>query len=189
VGWRAATRSSAAVGAEYLLSDLDWGPRSRTFEQAWADLAHVIGFASQQPEHETGRGPDGLWAIGGATFHVIEAKSGAKDDHPVFKSSARQLSNAMDWFTTEYTTVATAVPVLIHPRAQFERQAAVPHGCKVVTTRKLILLRDAVMKLTPELAADYAFRDPDRVGKLLTVHHLTAADFLVTYAQRAIPAR
>ena len=100
----------------------------------------MIGFASQQPEHETGRGPDGLWAVAGGTFYVTEVKSGAKSDHPVYKSSARQLSNAMDWFTAEYTTVATAVPVLVHPRAQFERQAAVPYGCKVVTAPKLKLL-------------------------------------------------
>jgi hypothetical protein len=66
------------------------GRRTRAFEQAWADLALVIGFASQQPEHETGRGPDGLWAVAGGTLYVIEAKSGAKANHPVYKSSARQ---------------------------------------------------------------------------------------------------
>lgn len=172
-----------------LLGDLDWGPRTRAFEQAWADLACVIGFASQQPEHETGRGPDGLWAVAGRTFYVIEAKGGAKGDHPVYKSSARQLSNAMDWFTAEYTTVAAAVPVLVHPRAQFERQAAVPHGCRVVTAGKLTVLRDALRKLAAELASDDAFGDPGRVSKLLTSHHLTADAFLDTYAQRALAAQ
>lgn len=177
------------IGMNALLADLNWGPRTRAFEQAWADLALVIGFASQQPEHETGRGPDGLWAVVGGIFYVIEAKSGAKDDHPVYKSSARQLSNAMDWFTAEYTTVATAVPVLIHPRALFERQAAVPHGCKVVTAPKLTLLRDALRQLAAELATDDAFRDPGRVGRLLTSHNLTAEAFLDAYARRAIPAQ
>lgn len=177
------------IGLNALLGDLDWGPRTHAFEQAWADLARVIGFASQQPEHETGRGPDGLWAVAGGTFYVIEAKSGAKDDHPVYKSSARQLSNAMDWFTAEYTTVATAVPILVHPRAQFDRQAAVPHGCRVVTAQKLTLLRDALRRLAAALAADDAFRDPERVGKLLTSHRLTADALLDTYAQRAIPAQ
>ncbi len=177
------------LGMNALLADLEWAPRTRAFEQAWADLARVIGFASQQPEHETGRGPDGLWAVTGGTFYVIEAKSGVKEDHPVYKSSAEQLSNAMDWFTAEYTTVATAVPVLIHPRAQFHRQAAVPHGCKVVTAPKLTRLRDALRKLVAELADGDAFRDPDRVGRLLTEHRLTASAFLDSYTQRAIPGQ
>ena len=181
--------NNLVIGMNALLGDLDWGPRTRAFEQAWADLACVIGFASQQPEHETGRGPDGLWAVAGRTFYVIEAKGGAKGDHPVYKSSARQLSNAMDWFTAEYTTVAAAVPVLVHPRAQFERQAAVPHGCRVVTAGKLTVLRDALRKLAAELASDDAFRDPGRVSKLLTSHHLTADAFLDTYAQRALAAQ
>ena len=110
--------------------------------------------------------------------YVIEAKSGAKNDHPVYKSDAEQLSNAMDWFTAEYTTVATAVPVLVHPRAKFDKKAAVPHGCQVVTAGKLILLRDALGKLTAELADGDAFRDPERVGRLLTAHRLTADTFV-----------
>ena len=174
------------IGMNALLGDLDWGPRTRAFEQAWADLACAIGFASQQPEHETGRGRDGLWAVAGGIFYVIEAKSGAKDDHPVYKSDAEQLSNAMDWFTAEYTTVATAVPVLVHPRAKFDKKAAVPHGCQVVTAGKLTLLRDALRKLTTELADGDAFRDPDRVGRLLAAHRLTADTFLSAYALPAI---
>lgn len=165
------------LGMNALLADLDWGPRTRAFEQAWADLARVIGFASQQPEHETGRGPDNLWAVTGGTFYVIEAKSRINEDHSVYKSSAEQLSNAMDWFTAEYTTMATAVPVLIHPRAQFHRQAAVPHGCEVVTAPKLTRLRDALKKFTAELADGDAFRNPDRVGRLLTAHRQPLCPF------------
>ncbi len=92
----------------------------------------------------------------------------------------------MDWFTAEYTTVATAVPVLVHPRAKFDKKAAVPYGCKVVTAGKLPLLHDALRKLTAELADGDAFRDPDRVGKLLAAHRLTAGTFLSEYTQPAI---
>ncbi len=92
----------------------------------------------------------------------------------------------MDWFTAEYTTVATAVPVLVHPRAKFDKKAAVPYGCKVVTAGKLPLLHDALRKLTAELADGDAFRDPNRVGKLLAAHRLTAGTFLSEYTQPAI---
>lgn len=181
--------NALVLGVNALLDDLDWGHRTKAFEQAMADLARLIGFAGQRPEHETGRGPDDLWAISGGSFYVIEAKSGAKDDHPVYKSSAEQLSNSMDWFTGQYTDVATAVPVLVHPRPQFDRQAAVPPGCRVITVRRLTALRDAIRKLAAELAAGDAFRDPGRTGRLLAGHRLTAAGFLDAYTDRAIPGR
>jgi hypothetical protein len=59
--------------------------------------------------------------------------------------------------------------------------------CKVITAPRLTHLRDAIRKLAAELAAFDAFRDPDRVGRLLTEHRLTADVFLDTYGQRAIP--
>jgi hypothetical protein len=93
----------------------------------------------------------------------------------------------MDWFTREYTTVATAGPVLIHPRAEFDPQAAVPEGCRVVTTDKLTQLRDAVRSLSVGLADQDAFRDPARIGKLLTAHRLTAGEFLLAYSRPARP--
>ena len=61
------------------------------------------------------------------------------------------------------------MPILIHPRAQFEKQAAVPSGCRVITAHKLTLLCDALRKLAAELAADDTFRDPDWVSRLLTL--------------------
>jgi hypothetical protein len=175
------TSNHLVIGLNALLADLTWNPRTFAFEQAWSELALVLGFASQQPEYETGRGPDCLWAVAGGEFHVVEAKSGALDTHPVYKSDAEQLSNAMDWFAAEYTTVATATPVLIHPQARFHRQAAVPRGCRVVTTAKLTQLRDAIMQLASSLADTDAFRDPDRVSRLLTSQRLTAAQFLNAY--------
>jgi hypothetical protein len=43
-----------------------------------------------------------------------------------------------------------------------------------------------VTRLTVELADGDAFRDPDRVGRLLTAHRLTADTFLSAYALPAI---
>jgi hypothetical protein len=181
------TPNDLLIGLNAMLSDLNWGTRTKAFERAWADLALVLGFASQQPELETGRGPDGLWAVAGGNFHVIEAKSGALDTHPAYKDDAKQLSNAMDWFTAEYTSVATGTPVLIHPRARFDKKAAVPAGCRVVTAEKLTELRDALKQLAVELAETDAFRDPSRTSKLLIAHRLTATDFLSAYSVPAVP--
>lgn len=175
------------IGMNALLADLTWGLRTEAFEQAWCDLAYHLGLAGQRPERDTGRGPDGLWVLPGASFLVCEAKSGSKDNHPVYKKDAEQLSNSMDWFRGQYGTNAEATPVLIHPRQGFDKKAAVPTGCRVVTTAKLTALREAIEKLIVGLSDGDAFRDGARIGKLLAALKLTGDAFLASYTDKAIP--
>ena len=177
------TGNELIVGVNALLHDLDWGSRTDTFERALCDLAWHLGFSGERPELETGRGPDDLWALPDGSYLVIEAKSGAKDSHPVYKNDAKQLSNAMDWFRAEYPR-ANSVPFLIHPRAEFDRRAAVPTGCRVVTTEGLSSLRDSVRRLAISLAHDDAFRDPKKVLTLLTSSHLRRDDIVQRYSVR-----
>lgn len=173
-----------ALGFNVLLQDLVWGSRTKPFEQAWCDLAWHLGMAGQRPEQDTGRGPDGLWALPDASFIVTEAKSGATNTHPVYKKDAEQLSNSMDWFRSQYPQ-ATSTPLLIHPRAQFDRQAAAPTGCRVITTEKLTTLREALQAFAEGLAHEDAYRDPTRVSRLLAAHSLSAQEFLSRHSVAA----
>jgi hypothetical protein len=175
------TGNELLVGMNALVADLVWGPRTDAFEQAWADLADHLGFAGQQPERDTGRGPDDLWALPGGAFHVAEAKSEVNPIHPVYKKHAEQLSNSMDWFRQEYGVNAKATPILIHPRSMFDKKAAIPTGCRVVTEGKLTALRDAVHKLAIGLADSDTFRDAAGVGRLLASINLTGAEILNRY--------
>lgn len=184
-----ATGNDLVVGMNAMLGDLTWGPRTSQFEQAWSDLADHLGFAGQRPERDIGQGPDGLWAVTGATFFVCEAKSEAQDSHPVYKKDAEQLSNSMDWFRGIYPASVRVTPLLIHPRPGFDRRAAVPVGCRVVTTAKLADLRDALNRLIVGLASDETFRDATRTGRLLGSLDLTADRFLERYTERAVPGR
>ena len=174
------------IGINALVADLAWGPRTEAFEQAWADLADHLGFAGQQPERDTGRGPDDLWALPDGTFHVIEAKSEVNESHPVYKKHAEQLSNSMDWFRQEYGVNAKVTPVLIHPRPVFDKKAAIPTGCRVVSEPKLTALRDAVNKFAVGLADSDTFRDATGTGRLLASMGYTATEFLNRYAVSAM---
>lgn len=180
-----ATANDLLLGIAALRADLALGPRTEAFEQAWSDLAWHLGLAGQTPERDTGRGPDGLWALTGRLFVVVEAKSKAADNHPVYKRDAEQLSNSMDWFRAEYPGM-DATPLLIHPRSRFDKAAAVPTGCRVVTTEKLAALRDALGKYGTALADGDAFRDGKRVSALLGTLGFAADAFLDRYA---VPAR
>lgn len=179
---RYATGNDLLIGINAVISDLNLGVRADAFEQAWKELADLLGFTGQRPERDTGRGPDDLWALTDGSFHVIEAKNEVKATHPVYKKHAEQLSNAMDWFRQTYGTKAKAVPVLIHARAMFDKKAAIPTGCRVVTKDKLAALRDALHAYATALAAADTFRDAAGTGRLLSSLGLTASEFIDRYA-------
>lgn len=183
---RYGTANDLLLGLAALGNDLDWGHRTKAFEQAWSDLAWHLGLAGQTPEADTGRGPDGLWALTGRDFAVVEAKSRAVATHPVYKDDAEQLSNSMDWFRAAYPGM-NATPVLVHPKSRFDKQAAVPTGCRVVTTEKLDGLRDTVRRYATGLADQDTFRDPQRLSALLATLGLTANVFLDRHTVAARP--
>lgn len=174
---RYASGNELLLGFNALIGDLDLGIRAEVFEQAWCDLGDLVGFAGQRPERDTGSGPDDLWALTDGSFHVIEAKNGVKEKNPVYKKHAEQLSNAMDWFRQTYGKRASAVPILIHGRAMFDKKAAVPTGCRVVTKEKLASLRDALRAYSTALADSDTFRDAASVGRLLSATGLTPDEF------------
>lgn len=179
---RYASGNELLLGLNALSSDLSWAARADTFEQAWQDLAAHIGFTGQRPEIDTGRGPDNLWALTDGSFHVIEAKNEVKETHPVYKKHAEQLSNSMDWFRGAYGGQASAVPILIHFRAMFDKKAAVPTGCRVVNSEKLAALRDSLHAYATALVDGDAYRDSTRVGQVLATLGLTANSFTDRYA-------
>ena len=146
------------------------------------DLALHIGHTGQRPEDTLGRGPDNLWALCDGSFYIIEAKSGAASGHPVYKKDAEQLSNAMDWFRQQYPS-SEATPVLIHPEEKFDSHAAIPIGCRIITTERLTRLRDSVRAFATGLATNDAFRDPDRVTNLLSNNGLSATYFMKRFSR------
>lgn len=177
-----ASGNDLLIGFKAVLRDLDWGQDTPQFEQAMHDLALHIGHIGQRPEKMLGRGPDNLWALCDGSFYVIEAKSGASSSHPVYKKDAEQLSNAMDWFRQQYPS-SKATPMLIHPKEKFDSHAAIPEGCRIITTEGLTLLRNSVLNFARGLAANDAFRDPARVTSLLNDNGLDAAHFMKRFSK------
>ena len=103
----------------------------------------------------------------------------------MYKKDAEQLSNAMDWFRQQYPS-SKATPLLIHPEEKFDSHAAIPTGCRVVTTERLARLRESLSSFATGLVADDAFRDPTRVTSLLNNHGLSAANFVSRFS---VPGR
>lgn len=172
------------LGVNAMMQDLEWGSRTEQFEQAMRDLADHIGHTGQRPEQLPKPGPDGLWALCDGNFYVIEAKSDADSGHPVYKKWAAQLSQAMDWFREQYPS-SQGTPLLIHPWERFDPNAAIPRGCRVITTERLKRLKKEMSAFSEEVASNESFRDPNRVNSLLNYHGLDVDTFISRFTVNA----
>ena len=162
-----------------LLDDLEWGEKgSKRFEVAMRDLGSFLGFGSQRPEEEVGRGPDNLWALGELKYLVIECKSGAVIADKISKGDTNQLNGSINWFGEKYDKSCSATPIMVHPKTIFEH-AASPHAdIRIVNPAGLSKLRDAVRAYSVSLATSGGFKDAKEVEKQLQYHKLSAADIV-----------
>ena len=153
---------------------------TRQFEHAWNDLGELLGFESQMPERDLGRGPDVLWSVGDLRFFVTECKSGATTD-AISKTDAAQLSGAIDWFLENYDKTCTGTPVMVHRTNHLHEKAAARDRMQVVTFEKLEALRSTVLKFAEAIASGDR-SDPAFVGDRLAAFHLTAKQFVNKWA-------
>lgn len=159
-----------------LLEDLNWGesgvPR---FEAGMCDLGAFLGFGSQRPEEDMGRGPDNLWALGDLQYFVIECKSGATKAQRISKSDTNQLNGSIVWFKSEYDATCSATPILVHLKTEFENAASPDPAIRIMNSEGLERLRAAVKAYAIALASSGTFRDAREVEKQLAHHSLLAS--------------
>lgn len=159
-----------------LLEDLNWGesgvPR---FEAGICDLGAFLGFGSQRPEEDMGRGPDNLWALGHLQYFVIECKSGATKAQRISKSDTNQLNGSIVWFKTEYDETCSVTPILVHLKTEFENAASPDPAIRIMNSEGLERLRSAVKAYAIALASSGTFRDAREVEKQLAHHSLHAS--------------
>ena len=95
------------------MDNLAFGISHEAFEQALDDLAVMIGFVSQRPDHDVKRGPDVLWRLTEGRHLLFECKNQANLDRiQIYKKEAEQLGHHITWFKQEYPS-ETYTPVSI----------------------------------------------------------------------------
>lgn len=157
-----------------VLDELRWGEeQSHRFEAAMKDLGLLLGFGSERPEQEIGRGPDNLWAMGGLQYLVIECKSGATGAQRISKKDTNQLNGSIVWFKHEYDASCTFTPLMVHPQIRVENAATPDPAIRIVEDAGLTRLRNAVREYVAAVAASNAIASPSEVAKRLNHHGLT----------------
>ena len=172
------------LGVEELLGHLSFGEQGAgDFEAAVKDLGSLLGFDSQRPEQETGRGPDNLWGLGDSQFLVIECKSEASS--VVWKRSAGQLAHSMSWFSEKYDATSRATPLLIHHTGECASDAVLPPDTRVIDRPCLDALHESLVQFATSLAGRDRFDDMDAMRDLLITCGLTAQLFVERYTKQA----
>lgn len=170
------------VAVNGLLEDLRFQPdTAQHFEKALAELGRLLGFETQCPESQYGRGPDVLWKMGDLQFAVIEAKNGATTDQ-ISKSDCNQLAGSINWFYEEYDRSCCCIPVLIHPAHLSADEASAPTAARVVQAEKLESLKEAFRSFATSAASKPNFGTHDEIAHLLTQRGLTAASLFDRYS-------
>lgn len=162
-----------------LLEDLRWDEEySHRFEAAMRDLGFFLGFGSQRPEQDIGKGPDNLWALGGLSYSVIECKSGATSAPKISKKDTNQLNGSIVWFKQTYDKSCTLTPIMVHPKTEFEFAASPDPTIRIVNEKGLKTLKDAVRAYATALASGGTFKESKAVDIQLRQHKLDAENIL-----------
>lgn len=179
--------NAITVSIEALANRLVFGVNHSRFEEAWAHLGTILGFASERPEEELGKGPDGLWAMPDRYYLLAEIKNEVELDRAeIHQSEAEQMSNSANWFAVEYGKDTPAVLLMVHPTALLANSAYPPANMVVMTPDKLGELHARLRAIGAALSS----KSPDtwtaaEIGKLLASQRLDAATFRTNYCVSA----
>ncbi|KXY32232.1 DEAD/DEAH box helicase [Bacillus cereus] len=142
---------------------------SNLFEQAIKELGEHLGYASQRPENEFGKGPDNLWGSVTNYFFVMECKNEAITE-TISKGYCNQLNGSIVWFTEKYRGNVDFTPILIHPSNRFERAASPSPNIRIINAEKLESLRRNLREYAKQVAA--ANYETNIIASLLKTFYL-----------------
>ncbi len=154
------TSNEVVIWLHGIIEDLNfYQDDAERFEKAFYLLAPILGFESQRPEAESGKGPDVLWCLGNLKFLIIECKNGAVTPF-IAKRDADQLTGSMNWFSANYDRTCNGTPIMVHPSYIFD-SAASPHAeIRIIDQETLQKFRSELQTFATTIGACAAL--PDR---------------------------
>lgn len=162
-----------------ILTKLKFGVNSDRFEQAFDELAKVLGFPSQRPDKEWKEGPDNLWKIDDNTYLLVECKNNVDvERNEINKEETGQMNNACAWFEKVNGNVAVKNIMIISTK-NVSRAAGFNKPVEIMRESRLKSLNQNVRKFYLEFKGlDLKDLSESRIQKLLGTYKLTSEDIL-----------
>lgn len=178
-----------AIWVNGVISDLLWNKEgSLHFEEAIKNVGLLLGYGSQRPEQETGKGPDNLWALNDLSYLVIECKSGAVKADNVSKKDVNQLSGSINWFKEKYDNSFNCIPVIIHPKTVLEYEASPVFEMRIIDNGKLESLECAIRGYTKAIASSGCLHNANEIDRQLASFGLKGCQFVGNFSIKPRPA-
>jgi hypothetical protein len=152
------------------------------FEKAMALLGLAVGFETQRPEAELGKGPDDLWALGGLRFLVIECKNGATTN-TIAKKDADQLAGSMNWFHGAYDQSCQATPIMVHPALMFHGAASPMPNVRIVDEECLVKIRAELLSYATAIGALKTMPKADQLQGFFAQSNFTREKFIAHFTK------
>jgi len=167
-----------------ILSNLVFGVDSEDFEKSIHEIGILLGFTSQRPEKESGRGPDNLWRVSMKNYFVFECKNKIKMDREfIFKSDAEQIDHSCIWFKEEYPN-ENAEFYLIHPALELDSHAVLDKDIRIIRAEKLRSFNNNLRNMFNELLNyDLTQLTSDLIQEMLNTHKLNSDTFKKEYSE------
>lgn len=116
------SHNAMIVHLNHILQSLYFGASSDLFESSLNELGQALGFSSQRPEKEIGKGPDNLWRIKNGSYWILSCKNETLSDQTIIsKSDVGQISNDIAWFSQNCD--GEGKPIFIHPGTKLDQSA------------------------------------------------------------------
>ena len=167
-----------------ILGSVSFGTPSDTFETNLQELGEALGFYSQRPEREVGKGPDNLWRIKKRSYWILSCKN---ETHPgqeyISKADVGQILSDIAWFNLNCD--GESRPIFIHPGSKLDQSAAIDCPVWVIGENNLNKFKSNILNFFNE------FQNVPRdrltqviITETLKNHHLDVDDLLKNYATR-----
>lgn len=162
------------VTVNSILEDLIFLPgTSERFEVAIKNIGALIGFGSQRPESDFGRGPDNLWTCGNLVFFVIECKNGCTSEtKKINKHDTNQINGSIEWFESEFDSSCKQIPVIIHPYSDFEYAASPNKLVRIMNGKGLDNFKVALMDFSKACVQSGQVAELEKIKSLLVEYKL-----------------
>lgn len=145
---------------------------SEQFESAIMDVGQLLGFGSQRPEDDCGRGPDNLWTCGGLRFFVIECKNGCTAEL-INKHDTNQMNGSIIWFEEEFDSSCIYTPIMFHLRTRFQYAASPNPRIRIVDNETLDLFKTALKQYATSVLQSGQIAELDTIRRLIQDNGLT----------------
>ena len=165
-----------------LTSNISFGIKANTFEEAFCEIGKALGFESERPDNEWKQGPDNLWNIKKGQYLLFECKSEVLDTRDeIYKEETGQMNNACAWFGNHYNS-DNVKNVLIIPTKNISKAAGFNEKVMIMRKSGLNKLRGNVGNFFNEFRSfDLNNLTDAQIQLSLKTHNLTEENILSDY--------